>query len=375
MARRLKDLLQKFAQSRAATFILYFVIFWTVAAASHWGFFTKWGLRDASPKYSVVMMLDGTAHRPFVYRQLAPVIANSLDLHVPSDWKASVEKLASHLSHRSTPEYRFRYVVIYYLSFFSLLVSLFLLRRILIVWGLDENIALIAPIVFALAIPYLQTKGGYFYDSIELLFLSAGFLLASEGRVAGLVALTLPATINKESYFFFLATLYPLLRHASNRRDASIGTAMAMIASLGVGLVVKYLLRDTPGGIVEFRLFQSLEEFAKLGTYFQRETTYGIIGPGGLFVGTLLFFAVVVMRGWPRCHPAIKQHIAIGAVVTLPLVLLFTFPGELRNMSILSIGFVMLLGYALGGAAPSINGNSCGEARASERSEAQTPGA
>ena len=373
MVSRPKDLLRKFALSRAATFIMYFVIFWTVAAATHWGFFTKWGLRDASPKYSIVMMLDGTAHRPFVYRQLAPAIANALDRHVPSDWKEGVERLAGHLSHRSTPEYRFRYVVIYYLSFFSLLVSLFLLRRIVICWGLDKNIGLIAPVAFVLMMPYLQTKGGCFYDSLELLFLSAGFLLASEGRVAGLVALTLPATINKESYFFFLATLYPLLRHASNRRDASIGTGIAMIASLGVGLVVKFLLRDTPGGIVEFRLFQSLDEFAKLGTYFQHETTYGIIGPGGLFVGTLLFFAVVVMRGWPRCDPVIKQHIVIGAVVTLPLVLLFTFPGELRNFSILSIGFVMLLGYALGGAASSINGKSGGEVRAVERSEAQTP--
>ena len=49
MLSRLRGLVQKFAASRAATFIMYFVIFWVVAAASHWGFFTKWGLRDAYP--------------------------------------------------------------------------------------------------------------------------------------------------------------------------------------------------------------------------------------------------------------------------------------------------------------------------------------
>ena len=100
-----------------------------------------------------------------------------------------------------------------------------------------------------------------------------------------------------------------------------------MSVSLAVGLVIKFLLRDTPGGIVELHLFRSLDQFSNLGTYFHSELTYGIIGPSGMFVGTLLFIAVVAMRGWPPCNPVIKQHIAIGAAVTLPLVLLFAFPG------------------------------------------------
>lgn len=358
MVSRLKDLLRKFAASRAAKFILYFAIFWAVASASHWGFFTKWGLREASPKYSIVMMLDGTAHRPLVYRQLAPLIANFLDRHTPASWKAGAEQAAWHLSKRSEPEYRFRYLVIYYLTFLSLFISLFLLRLILIGWGLDETIALVTPIAFVLAMPYLQTQGGYFYDSIELLFFSAGFLLASRGRIAALIALTIPATINKESYFFFLATLYPLLSHVSTRRSAGIGIGAAMSVSLAVGLVIKFLLRDTPGGIVEFHLFRSLGQFSNLGTYFQSELTYGIIGPSGMFIGTLLFVAVVAMRGWPPCNPVIKQHIAIGAAVTLPLVLLFAFPGELRNFSILYVGFVVLLGYALRGSHAPTSGNS-----------------
>ena len=63
MVSRPKVTLEKFAASRAATFILYFAIFWVVAAATTLEFFAKWGLREASPKYSIVMMLDGTAHR------------------------------------------------------------------------------------------------------------------------------------------------------------------------------------------------------------------------------------------------------------------------------------------------------------------------
>jgi hypothetical protein len=92
-----------------------------------------------------------------------------------------------------------------------------------------------------------------------------------------------------------------------------------------------------------------------------------------MFVGTLLFIAVVAMRGWPPCNPVIKRRIAIGAAVTLPLVLLFAFPGELRNFSILYVGFVILLGYALGGSHASTSGNSGVETRPGRPTEVQTP--
>jgi hypothetical protein len=124
---------------------------------------------------------------------------------------------------------------------------------------------------------------------------------------------------------------------------------------------------------VEFRLFQSLDWYGNPAKYFQSELTYGVIGPSGVFLGTLLFFAVVAMRGWPPCNPVIKRHIAIGAVVTLPLVLLFTFPGELRNLSILYVGFVVLLAYALGGGQVSTSGNSSVEMRSARSSEVHTP--
>jgi hypothetical protein len=379
MLSRLRDLSQKFAASRLATFLLYFAIFWAVAAATNAGFVAKWGLRDKWDIFGIEAMLDGTAKRPFVYRQLAPLVANVLDRQAPDSWKAEFEQLAGRLSNSFStvatsdqPEFSFRYRVVYYLSFFSLLISLFLLRRILIEWGLDEGIALIAPIAFVLLTPYLQTEGGYFYDSIELLFFSAGFLLASRGKIAALIALTVPATINKESYFFFLATLYPLLRHVASRRDASIGIGAAMSVSLAVGLIIKFLFRDAPGGIVEFNLLHNLEQFSHLSFYFRGELTYGIIGPRGAFVGTLLFLAIVALRGWPPCNPVIKQHIVISAAVTLPLALLFAYPGELRNLSILYVGFVVLLGYALRRAHTSSGGSSSVEVRHAPPSEAQS---
>jgi hypothetical protein len=346
--------LHEFAVSGAAKLILCFVIFWMVAAASNAGFIAKWGLRDGVTRVDIAKMLDGTAHRPYVYRQLGPLVANFLERHTPAAVKAKCETFALRLSksyatvpRSSQPKYAFRYLVIYYLSFFSLLVSLFFLRRILIDIGLGENTALVAPVAFVLMLPYLQTKGGYFYDGTELLFLSAGFLLALRGKIAMLVLLTIPATLNKETYVFFLPTLYPLLAHAVSRRDASVGVGIAMSVSLAVGFVIKFLLRDAPGAALEFHLPDTLQSLARLDAYFERELTYGVVGPQGAFIGTLLFLALVAVRGWPRCDDVIKRHIMIAAPINVPLVLLFAFPGELRNLSFLYVGFVVLLGCAL----------------------------
>ena len=85
-------------------------------------------------------------------------------------WKAGAEQAAWHLAKRSQPEYRFRYLVIYYLTFFSLFVSLFLLRLILIDWGLYESIALIAPIAFVLAMPYCKRRVDIFTTASSCFF-------------------------------------------------------------------------------------------------------------------------------------------------------------------------------------------------------------
>jgi hypothetical protein len=244
-------------------------------------------------------------------------------------------------------KYRFRYLLIYYLSFFSLFVSLFVLRRILLDWGMDETVALLAPTSFALAMPYFQTGGGYFYDSMELLFLSSAFLLASRGKTAWLIALTVPASINKESFFFFLPALYPLLRLRVTQRDAVGAIGAAMVISLAIGLAIKLVFVDSPGKVAAFHLWSNLKALTQLGSYTQLELTYGVIGPSKWFIGTLLCIAVVVISGWRWCPTAIRRHIVIVAVINLSLALAFAMPGELRNLSLLYVGFVCLLGCAL----------------------------
>lgn len=65
-----------------------FVLFFVAAAASFNGFYAKWHFREAEvtgyyKQAGFESMVDGTASRPYVYRQMLPSIANWMDRIVP----------------------------------------------------------------------------------------------------------------------------------------------------------------------------------------------------------------------------------------------------------------------------------------------------
>ncbi len=260
--RRLHKTIKRFSATRAGVFVLYFVIFWITAAAAQSGFIGKWGLREDNPqqKFSIQRIFDGTASEPWAYRQLVPLIVNFADRYTPtpirnrilhSEFNPSTVFVNAPLA--ADPQYGYRYILIYYINFFALLLSLFVLNRILVDWGMQEGTALVAPIIFVLATPFLQTKGGYFYDSTELFFFSAAFWLAMQGRIGLLILLTIPATLNKETFLIFLPTLYPILRRLTPARGALTGVGAAMVLSVAIDLTLKAIFASSPGSTVRFQ--------------------------------------------------------------------------------------------------------------------------
>lgn len=349
----LKGFAQRVAASRLASLLLLCVFFWMVAAASFAGFVGKWGLRDESKLFGIESMFDATAHKPFVYRQLVPMLSNLANQIIPNEVKKHVtakirpEETFARLTSLANPELRFRYVVVYYIIFISLFLSLFVLRQVALDAGAGRVAAVIAPISLVLAFPYFQTLGGYFYDSTELFFLSLSFLLAYRGRGLLLIALVLPATLNKESFFFFLPALYPLLRRKFSMRKALVLITAAIITAGIVNVLMKLVFIEAPGGVAEFTLLKNLENYLEAWTYIDSEITYGIVGPGKISLGTLAVILIIVLRSWPNSPPEIKWHLLVAAAINFPLFLTFATTGELRNLSFLFVGFMILVASAI----------------------------
>lgn len=334
--------------SRSASYFLLGVFFWIVAAASFSGFMGKWGLRDGADRFGIEKMLDGTANKPFVYRQLVPWIANFSNSAVPDTVKTFMEakikpsETFARTTSANTPGIRFRYIIVYYSSFVAILFSLFVLRAVLLTLGCGNLVATLAPTAALLAFPYFQTIGGYYYDSVEILFLSLIFLMALRGNTLILVALIAPATLNKETLIFFLPSLYPILRiHYDKRRAAYLVLLLILISGV-VNVIIKQMYSNAPGGVGEFHLLGNLQHYVHPWTYRQFEVTYGIIGPSGMSLVTLAAIAIVAYRGWGYCSSNIKQHILIASAINFPLFALFSATGELRNLSLVFVGFTIL---------------------------------
>lgn len=362
--------------SRSAAGFLLFAFFWIVAAAAFSGFAGKWGLRDGDPRFGVAAMLGNEAHKPFVYRQLLPDLARRLDALASEGVKERVarrfrpDEVFAKSHPGSTHSERFRYAIVYYLSFLALLGSLFVLRRILLHFNVSPLGAVLAPTAFALSFPYLQTVGGYFYDTVELLFASTAFLLALRGRLLALAALVLVATLNKETFFFVLPALYPLLRPRLSRRAAwtAVGLLVLLAGLMNVALKAAYL--EAFGGALEFHLMSNIAAYLSGNPYFRLETTYGLVGPSRAFVGTLAVLGIVLWRAWPLAPRVVRRHLAISAVVNLPLFLAFCATGELRNLSTTFTGLVLLVAFLIDREA-SLRSSRQGLAPAAQQAAAQ----
>lgn len=341
------------AQRPWASAVLLCVFFWIVAAAGYSGGIQKHGMPDGARGGGIEVMLDASAKKPYVYRQLAPLVANGAERLLPPSFKDAVaaaaapEKTFVRVTSVLKPEFRFRYICVYYLSFLSLFGSLFVLRKILHGYGLSEWICTVAPAMFVVAFPYVQTGGGYYYDQIEFFFMASAFLAAMRGNIVLLLGISLLATLNKESFFFFVPALFPLLYHRMGRNRALAASLGALLMTGLVNVALKLYFFNSAGVAAEFKLFRNILNYLNPLTYLQFENTYGIAAPAGLSIITLLVIAIVVLRGWRACAAEVRQHLLIATCLNLPLFLAFCATGELRNLSLLFVGFVVLGGHAL----------------------------
>ena len=351
-------MLYSISHSRWASLLLLVSMYWIDATASMSGSIAKWGLRDDVPSYGIEQVLDDTAIKPFAYRRLLPEMADFVERMTPRSVQAyAVDKLGPYRSYVRTSSsakerYAFRYIVIMYACLGCCIGSLLVLRRILKDLDFSSLTTLFVPAVFILAFPFVQTVGGYPYDYPELFFMSAALLLALRRHWVWLCLLAIPATLNKESFFFFLIALYPILRATASNKITLQVLGAAILLSGFVNIVLKWAYLDAGGGTASFQLFNNIKYFY-LSSYGQLEVTYGFVGPSGAFLGTLAVIAVILLRAWPLCSPMMCSHIKFAAVLNLPIFILFCATGEMRNLSILFVSFIILIAYLVDGWASS----------------------
>lgn len=109
-------------------------------------------------------------------------------------------------------QYIIEYYLMYTFCFLAFFASIWILRSLLSEITKDQVAGTLGAMLFAVIFPFFEVLGGYYYDIFELLFMFWGSQLALHGNYVALLLLAPIAEANKESFLFFLATLYPLNR-------------------------------------------------------------------------------------------------------------------------------------------------------------------
>jgi len=352
-----------------------FLILFTAAAASFSGFYEKWHFREAMPEYqtnlpstgpklggvslSLGVMLNGTASRPYVYRQLLPTIANSIDSVLPASVKEALYSFRTpsgkFLRERffispmaRSHEYFVRYLIIYFSTFTFAILStcgMFFFARS---QGFNSTQSIAASAVMILLLPVFMSVGGYYYDYAELAFLVAAVLIALRLHWALLIPLAALAAWNKESFLLFVPCFYPLLRSRFSRWQAIVATGASGLAA---GLVVAALrshFAGNSGGSVEFHLAEQISYLLNPAKMIvPGDSTYGIISLPSLNPFTLAIILFLVWDGWSQLSLELRRFTGVAALINLPLFFLFCAPGELRDLSFLYLSFMLLIAVQL----------------------------
>ena len=336
------------------------VLFALAAAASFNGFYRQSHFSEAKVpgawyRAEFQAMVDGTAYRPYVYRQMLPTIANRLDRTVPDSIKTRLyDRQGTYPSAyinataesptASNKVYFFRYLFVYMATYIFAVLAVYAMYLVCTALNLPPAAAVFAPVIIILLVPFVMSGGGYFYDYPELAFLALAVWVALKFDWWWMIPLAALATWNKESFLLFIPTLYPIFRLRSSRLVSLVGVGVLCLVSLAVYFPIRLAFAHNPGSTVVFSWpdeLQYLRHPRDLITLTKpiydvpMLASYTII-PGLLFLWTAL-------RGWRLLPSAIKRHGQIAAAINIPLYLLFVEPGKLRDLSMLYIVFLLLL--------------------------------
>ncbi len=378
--------------------LLVFIVF-VISAAAFEGYFVKWGFFDLVGyrpyRHSFKTMYEGTAHKPFVYRQLLISISKGVVEVLPHETKeVLVQKikndnfLADKFKTVSIEDkFLIEYYTVYVLAFMCLFASVFVWRKICIDLTGNPIAGTLAPLTFTIIFPYLETVGGFFYDFSELLFFSLATYFALKGRYLALIFMTPLAAHNKESFFFFLLTLYPLLRRTQTTKTTFmvivVSGFLALLTYLptflrfadNAGFTAEYHFIDDVAVIVMFVYFIAVYILCKK-TYNKSPLlsyaffvifvvmmfilrgsehpliifntlghTYSVISGEKAFLLHLVLIFWIVKSAWKFLDSSLKNYAKLALAINTPLIMLFGWVFELRNWSIMYPIFIILIAF------------------------------
>lgn len=348
-------------ESREARFFhrtCMFVLFVLASASSFSSFYEKWhfrepGARGYDPVAGFDQMIDGTARRPYIYRQLLPDAANTITRILPVG--AISRRVPERAKERiivafnlQSKTYPVQYLIVYILTYLSALLSTFALYLVCRASNLPPPTAALTAVVFMLLFPLIGVKGGYFFDYPELFFMATAAWIALKFDWWWIIPIAALGSWNKESFLLFTFTLYPLLHRRNSRAISLAAVAVIAIVCAAIYLPIRLYFAHNLGGTVEWHLADQAKFYLhpfQMDTWVDR--TYDLMFPALSSPVPTLLLIWMVWRTWRFLPVWLKRHAQIAAIFNVPLYLLFCQPGEFRDLALLYMSFLLIVAVNL----------------------------
>ncbi|MDR3741650.1 MAG: hypothetical protein P4L40_21740 [Terracidiphilus sp.] len=317
---------------------------------------------DAYPLYGISFIgaVTGTAQKPFIFRRLLPDTTNWVAAVTPqpiqdrlyhwfyfSDSPGFWPRVLS-FGHSQTAcdhVWFFRFFVFYISVFLSALLAILAMHLVCRALDLPPAVALFAPVVFMLLMPYILV---FYYDFLELAFFMLAVWVALRCSWWWLLPLAALGAWNKESFLFFLPSLYPLLRQRLSRRMALTAVALPSLAAGAVYLYMRTRFPKNPMASAWLQWQGHLIHLANIHEMLVNNTeVYGIRLLSISTVVPTLMLLWLFAHAWRLLPAVVRRHALIAAAINFPLYLLFGAAGEYRNLSMLGVFALLVVAWTL----------------------------
>lgn len=255
-----------------------FLLFFLAASASFNGFYEQCHFHEVGVPTGWNVdgfeeMVDGTAYRPYIYRQLLPTAANWMDKVVPETIKTRLynyqgkypEAYINSISDSPAANnrtYFFRYLITYIATFLFALLAVYAMYFVCKALAVSRPAAMFAPVIAILLLPYVMNDSGFNYDYPELAFMALAVGISIKFDWWWCIPIAALGTWNKESFLLFIPTLYPLFRRRNSRFGALISVAVLCSICAAVYLPTYHRFSHNPGSVVVVQWLDHLQSLA-----------------------------------------------------------------------------------------------------------------
>jgi hypothetical protein len=285
------------------------------------------GVGDHGPA-KLNRLVTWTADRPFAYRVLLPLIANTVSPFIDPGFALAAGQRSERLlgegffyktfDGRTYPQ---QALVILGLMFLSVLGFAISMQSFVKELGYRHGIQLLAPPVLLLgSMPFMEF--GYVYDWPNAFLFSLGLLLMLQRRWVAYLAVFLCATLNKETSVF-LTLPFAIFFFTRLSRRAFWLLLSGQLAAYGlIQALIRSSFQENQGAAVQWHLPDQLLEMRR-----------AMGDPLQLLVSLvpLILIVVLVLRGWSRKPQFLRDGLVLLPVFFI-LYVLWGYPSEIRVM-------------------------------------------